>query len=339
MRTYLMYWLVSIFCFSFFACKHETPDKPELRNDDVAGQNSGIFVSGSVVRNGKRNACFWKNDTVQILDGSFAGAALCIFVTDKDILVGGESDGKPCYWHNGKKIMINLPGAGAVTGILLNNNIIYAIGYVHEGSVRTRGFLLKGTNVSYLNAYSGYANDFVFDESDLYIAGADNGRPCYWKNGLPVTLSERGDVVAIGAASEWVMVAGDNRSGVLIGNGIWKNGKFELLDQASRSVRKLKIHDGKVYLLGNEIIASNKDDVVSNAFIDKDGQLGVLKGENGNSSTIANDIFISSSSAYVLGTVTDYETKSQSRICYWIDGKIHFITSEQQALGSAIFVR
>lgn len=337
MKKYFKYWLVGIFCLFFWACKHEEPQKPELSDDEIVSGFSDVFVSGSVVREGKRKACYWKNDTILVLDES-AGAALDIFVTNKDILIGGESDGKPCYWNNGKKVVINLPGEGVVTSIQIKEGLVYAIGYVHEGPIRTRGFLLQGSDVSYLNRYSGYANDFAFDGADLYIAGVDEGRPCYWKNQVMVTLSERGDVVAMDAANGKVIVAGDNRRGELTGIGIWKDNQFETLNSSFHSVTKLKIHDGKIYLLGNGTTSLDKTGPATNGVVDEDGQLSVFSGENSKSSTVVTDIFITKSSMFVLGTVADHGSEQQTQLGYWKDGEIHFITLEQQAIGSAIFV-
>ena len=332
-------WLIGIVCLFLMACKHEAPEKTELLNDGVEENSKGVFVSGSVVKNGKRMACIWKNDTIQMLDESSAGVALDIFVTDNGVLAGGESDGKPCYWHNGKKYMVDLPGEGAVTGVSVHGGVIYVVGYVHEGPVRTRGFLLNDTSVTYLNTYSGYASDFVFDGSDIYIAGVDDGRPCYWKNGVLMPLSERGDVLAIDVSGGKILVAGDNRRGALTGHGVWSDGQFEPISKAFLSLKKLKLYDGKVYLLGNGTIAADKSGVASNGFLDKNGQLAVFTGENENSSTVVNDLFINTSSTFVVGAVADSGAESTGRICYWVDGKIHIIPSEQQAIGCAIFVR
>lgn len=339
MNNQSKYWLIGISCLFLTVCKNRAPEKTELLNGSEAENKKGVFVSGSIVKNGKRMACIWKNDTIQMLDESLVGAALDIFVTDSSILVGGESDGKPCYWHNGKKYMVALPGEGAVTGVYVQGGVLYAIGYVHEGPIRTRGFLLNGTSVNYLNSYSGYASDFVFDGSDIYIAGADEGRPCYWKNGVLTPLSERGDVFAIDVSKGKILVAGDNRRGALTGHGVWNDGQFEPISEAFHSLKKLKLYDGKVYLLGNGATSADKSDIASNGFMDKNGQLTVFKGVNENSSTVVNDIFINNSSIFVVGAVTDNKADSRSRICYWVDGKIHIMLSEQEALSSAIFVR
>jgi hypothetical protein len=338
MNKYFKYWLAGIFCIFLSACKHEEPRKSEVTDDEIVSEFGDVFVSGSVVRDNKRKACYWKNDTILLLDES-SGAALDIFVADKVILIGGECDGKPCYWRNGEKVTINLPGEGVVTGIQLRDDVVYAIGYVHDGPVRTRGFFLKGPDVSYLNEHSGYANDFVFDGADLYIAGADEGRPCYWKNQVMVALSERGDVVAMDAVDGKVIVAGENRRGDLTGTGVWKDRQFEALNSMLLSVKKLKIFDGKTYLLGNGTTSLDKNGSISNGFVDTDGQLEVVEAENNHSSTVVNDMFITTSGMYVLGTSVDNGQDKNGKLCYWLNRKIHNITTEQQAMGSAIFVK
>ncbi|MGV3604704.1 MAG: hypothetical protein ACO1N1_25995 [Dyadobacter fermentans] len=338
MKKSFRYLLVGIFCFFFWACKHEEPRRREPNDDKITSEVGDVFVSGSIVRDNKRKACYWKNDTIQVLDES-PGAAFDIFVTDKEILIGGESNGKPCYWRNGEKVLIHAPGEGIVTGIQVKNDLVYAIGYIHEGPVRTRGFLLKGSDVSYLNRYSGYANDFVFDGPDLYVAGVDDGRPCYWKNQVLVTLSERGDVVAMDAVNGKVIVAGENRRGDLTGVGLWKDRQFETLNSSFLSLKKLKIFNGKTYLLGNGVTLLDKNGSLSTGFVDTDGKQEVVVGESANSCTEVNDMCITKSGMYVLGSSADNGQGKNGKLCYWLNNKIHNITSEQEAMGSAIFVK
>jgi hypothetical protein len=104
----------------------------------------------------------------------------------------------------------------------------------------------KGTAIS-------EANSIFADGQDVYAAGAYDGKPCYWKNGIRVMLSDKeARATSVTVANHKVYITGGE--GELLNNHpwIWKNGTFEELSKMQGSAQNVYVKGEDIYVSGSE---------------------------------------------------------------------------------------
>lgn len=79
---------------------------------------------------------------------------------------------------------------------------------------------------------------------DVYIGGSLDGKPVYWKNGEPVTISAQGNVADIFVENGNIHLAVNEGNSVIY----WKNGVSTLVGVGDAT--KLAVHGNDVYIIG-----------------------------------------------------------------------------------------
>ncbi|KQS33542.1 hypothetical protein [Dyadobacter sp. Leaf189] len=332
------------------SCKHEIPIASEASagsidchenpiDSTVAYDSVNVLIAGAInVSNNKWNACFWKNDSMQVLESNHS-IANDILTADDKIIIGGEYEDKPCFWINGNLEILDHLHDGKVKAVGYHQGKIYMVGQIYEDGSYPRPFIWKDGKVSYLSQGRGYASDIAFSGKDIYVSGMDSDKACYWKNGVKVELSETlGHGYAIEVRGADVYVGGEYRptNGGYFIAGYWKNGKFVSPQGNSVYVWNLGINGGQIVLVGNQVLFGNS--VVENAICIRGNDKANLKTEE-NVSSGAIDITFNGKDEYVLGTNNRTAgSKQVSHPCYWVNDKLHDIPSPLTAIASAIFL-
>ncbi|GHV96724.1 hypothetical protein AGMMS50293_30440 [Spirochaetia bacterium] len=167
-------------------------------------------------------------------------------------------------------------------------------------------------------APGGNGNIFV-SGSDVYVAGHEDDKAFYWKNGLAVRLSNsKSDASSIFVSGSDVYVAGHETVGGYDKATYWKNGKAVCLSNDPSSASSIYISGSDVYVAGYE------DD---KAFYWKNGLAVRLS----NSKSDASSIFVSGSDVYVAGheTVGGYD-----KATYWKNGKAVCLSNDPSSASS-----
>ncbi|KAA0989557.1 hypothetical protein [Dyadobacter aurulentus] len=312
----------------------------DFHDSSASCDSVSVLISGAVnVANNKWNACYWENDTVHILETNHS-LANDILVLDGKIIIGGEYEGKPCFWENGNRKVIDCGHNGTVKAIGVLNGDIHIVGQIYDDHGNPKSFIWTKGAMSLLSSGTGYASDISFSGKDVYVSGMDSEKACYWKNGSIVVLSKTlGHGYGIEVRGTDVYVAGEYRpsNGGYYKAGYWKNGEF--ISPAGNSVYlwNLGVNLGNVYLVGRQVLFEKN--VLDNAVCIKENEKIFLESK-GNVSTAASDIAFNGATEYVLGSFNGGSVDQQQfdRVCYWRNNRLHEIPSKSPALGSAIYL-
>ncbi|MCB0506935.1 MAG: hypothetical protein KDD21_01420 [Bacteroidetes bacterium] len=245
-------------------------------------QGDDIYTAGYEYSGNLQLAKYWKNGTSNIL-GTDASSANSIVVKDNDVYVGGweivSGSDVPRYWSNGTgtTIKVNDPiistvvlGNGQCTGIYLNGNNAYSVGYYRNSQGRfspwetTNGFSPANTIPN--NDKHSYANALFVSGSDKYVAGNQNSATTglamatIWKNGVATTLTDgnnsTGVATAVYVVGSDVYVAGWEQENYSGGGPqyakYWKNGNEIKLSTVSSGATGIVVYGNDVYVSGWE---------------------------------------------------------------------------------------
>jgi hypothetical protein len=168
-----------------------------------------IYAVGGECREGTWTALVWKNDKVhQHLTDGTSGCAFSLCITNGDLYVGGNENGKAAIWKNGK-LLQRLADIGNVNSLCVSGSDVYAGGVEggYENNVLT--VWKNGKLHQRLIKAHGYVSSLCVSGSDLYAGGyeyqhrsdPDNGTlggPAVWKNGeMLYRLGDREGAVAL----------------------------------------------------------------------------------------------------------------------------------------------
>ncbi|GGC00765.1 hypothetical protein [Dyadobacter sediminis] len=297
-----------------------------INSNNQIHQYADIFIAGAINNfNNYSNAAYWKNGKEIILsnDHSFAND---ILVNEGDVFVGGTINGKPCYWVNGKCVIISKDD-GFVSAIKFHKGNLYMVGLYHDSLTDIYYAFLWENNVFTILG-NGYASvtDIAFDNNDIYIAGIDEGKPCYWENQVKIMLSDHvGIVNGIEIANNDVLSAGefapeDNEYYL---TGYWKNKEFISVGNNSAYIWNVSFNKDKIYLVGSQIM--DKDSLIDQAILIEDKVKTVLSVPD-NVSAVALNIDFNKGDKYIIGNcITSTKPVLSSQVCYWLNNKIYII--------------
>lgn len=348
MRALLQYLkLIPILGLLFASCESKLPEtadnsisKPDSTN--VPGKqpyNSvNVYIAGAInVSNNKWNASYWKNSKEVVLSSEHSFAK-DIVVYKGDVFVGGEMNGLPCYWINGKCNLISKE-QGHVSAIRFHKGSLYLIGLYRDSSKdKYNAFLWKNDTFTILG--NGYANasDIAFDKDDIYVAGTDEGKPCYWKNQLKVSLSNQsGHVYGIEVAGKEIYLAGEYRpdNGGYYLSGYWKNKEFISTAGNAAYIWNVGVNKEKVCLVGGQTLGKNL--ITDQAILIEDNVKMVLNVPDHVSASAMNIAFIQDQK-YIIGTCVNSEKPElSSQVCYWFNNQFYII-GRPGSVCSSIFI-
>lgn len=343
MRYQLPILLIAVFA-SLASCNEDvtknTP-KPVEKSSDVDAKpiisdSVDVFIAGAVNLVGDQwRACYWKNDSICMLDENYS-VAHDILMLNGEVVAAGKYDGKPCLWRNGKRTLLDAKRNGEVKAMGVRNGKLYLVGQLYETQTDFRAFLWTEGEMSFLNEDKGYASDIAFSENDVYISGMDSEKPCYWRNGRKVELSNHfGHGYGIEVVGDDVFVGGEyrpNDGGYFLG-GYWKNGLFQSSGNDCY-IWNIGVDRGEVFLVGNGVVSTATDV----AMLVATGGKVVLDTPGGGLSG-ANDIAFSLNNRYILGSCSGATaSENNPRVCYWLNNRLHRVT-DQKSLGVSIYLK
>lgn len=183
-----------------------------LTDGNNYAEATGIYVSGNDVyvcgteSNGTvRVAKYWKNgiaftlsDTTRIAD------AYDITVQGSDVYVAGTELANSGfsgyliakYWKNGTPVSVSdgISYSTRVNAIAVSGNDVYMAGIYGDGITKAAVWKNSIPTILPVGGSPGSANDIFISGNDVYIAGNEpigsSMRAIYWKNGIPVVVSD-----------------------------------------------------------------------------------------------------------------------------------------------------
>jgi hypothetical protein len=177
-----------------------------------------VYVAGTI---GKQTSCcamhvatLWKNGVPQTLGLGYS-EAISVFVSGKDVYVGGYDDANPngpgslntaAYWINGMEVKVDQSGLSSrVSNIFVDGSDIYALGSI-DGTSGYGKYWKNGTSISYegLSSNAAFASSLYVINGELFMSGSSlqsnssNIRSVtYWHNKARIVLPINGYANAI----------------------------------------------------------------------------------------------------------------------------------------------
>lgn len=278
----------------------------------------------SVTQNGQITAGSKLGTAIITASYSDENTATCTVEVTPDVHVCGynpkayTSNSHALYWKNNEKVKKSYPGLSTTYytgGIFVSDNGVYVAGRRMDGN---RNFAMcwnltsdydygyeldRGLNSS---AYS------VFVEGkDVFVAGENDDKPGYWKNGTWVQLSNsKGTARSIVIKNNDVYVGGSIDIGVVTSPVYWKNGQEVKLAFGDYQgiVSEIFVSDHSVYVAGQ---AYGKDKTPIALYWQNTQPVTLTDGSHGASAT---GIYVLDNDVYVCGV-------SNSKAVYWKNGE------------------
>lgn len=227
--------------------------------------NNDVYISGS----SNYKACYWKNGNIVYLpEGSEAHD---IKVVGADVYAAGENNYVACYWKNGVKTSLaESQNESRAYAISVVGNDVYVSGTQSLGKYGYNflAFYWKNNEAVILDDYQGFAYDILSSGNDIYVAGdaykensSNSNYFAYWKNDVGIYVSLEKDqnkiyTYGLTVVNNDVYVAGYIHSYMIHEAAYWKNGKTNLLFNASGSQRTdandIEVVDNSVFVCGSE---------------------------------------------------------------------------------------
>jgi len=205
----------------------------------VAGVYSIVIIGNDIYAAGWESngtndvAKYWKNGVPNALtDGTRMAIARSIFVSGNDVYVAGEEaapngSSEAKYWKNGVSTTLSNNtniNASAMQIAVLNNDIHIAI-YAFDGTNITYQYWKNGTFTPISGATQ--IDQLLVAGNDVYMAGRQSLSATYWKNGVPVLLTDGSKPAfahSIALYGNDVYVVGNEYNGSVKIGKYWKNG-------------------------------------------------------------------------------------------------------------------
>lgn len=210
-------------------------------------------------------AVYWKNGVPVKLSSQFSRAS-AIALNGNDVYISGYNVDQAVYWKNG--VLVNLPDSldyAETTGIAIAGSDVYVIGYISDNNIGIPIYWKNGVAHSLKgNFYYSVATGISISGTDVYIAGyasnsaTNNYFAVYWKNGIPVAISQPNqsfnsyaNSIAISGAD--VYIAGSTQ-GVSV---YWKNGTINKMP-GSGGLSSIVVNGNDLYIGGTSDLTTSR---------------------------------------------------------------------------------
>ena len=292
----------------------EHPSYPYGYITDIKAYNGKVYVSGYVLKDQKRQACYWIDNDFFLL-----------------------------YPHSGEQ------EESMTEKMIIIDNIFYIVGYYSQNGISYACYWKNGELVTLQNEKtnkSGGASIYV-KNNNIYVGGAylDDEKkytPCYWLNGEMVTLQGYGYINFIDIQNDKLILAGFNHEYFKYGRRErgcrWENDDFTIYTDVDCQVKDIFVFNNKVYLTGCYFAYISSDKSMRKAcyYIDtKKIEISVPFYEYSE----ANCIIQYEGEIYMAGeTGINGEYPPQRRACYWIGNVFYTLPGGQDSYATNIFV-
>jgi uncharacterized protein YjdB len=304
-----------------------------------------VYIVGSVVHNGTRQAALWTNGELQVLSSSlFGSSANAVYVSGDDVYVVGTDAGndfrdRATLWKNGEAQTLDtgseINPASASSVYVSESGDVYVVGQMndYESTFQFIALLWKnGERQTLPGTGNTYAYGVFASGNDVYAAGYSNFRVTAWKNGetVPMTYGNYfSESMAVFVSGSDVYVGGD-----VDNNGfkatLWKNGEPTTICEDRSYVYSLFVSGDDVYVSGIIDPTNNYNAQDRRAVVWKNGEaqiLSELESQAGGVYVLGNDV-------YAAGRIVDGSEKA----VMWKNGEIQRL-SEANSLAKAVFVK
>ena len=276
----------------------------------------------SVTQNGQITAGSKLGTAIITASYSDENTATCTVEVTPDVHVCGynpkayTSYSHALYWKNNEKVKRSYVGLSATyyTGdIFVSDNGVYVAGRGMDGN---RNFamcwnLTGDHNYELDRGLNSSAYSVFVEGKDVFVAGKNDGKPGYWKNGTWVQLSNsKGTASSIVIKNNDVYIGGSKQIGTFTHPVYWKNGQeVELaFENYQGIVDEIFVSDDNVYAVG-QAYGNNKTAI---ALYWKNTQPVTLT--DGSHSASATGIYVLDNDVFVCGV-------SNSKAVYWKNGE------------------
>ncbi|MBP6588521.1 MAG: hypothetical protein KA229_00360 [Chitinophagaceae bacterium] len=202
----------------------------------IAVSGSDIYVTGGGYVSSPRNysAMLWKNQSdasTTLASNSSEAVGNAIAISGTDVYVAGDDNNNATIWKNGTALTLNNAAGLPLSCLAIADGNVYAAS--SNGSLIRYWKNETPTDINITPGWYGFVNGIAVDGNDIYLCGWEYngtvGIAKYWKNGIPVTISDgirtaRANAIAI--KNNVIYIAGEvqganNSSDYAT---VWKNG-------------------------------------------------------------------------------------------------------------------
>lgn len=187
--------------------KDGTPVKlaDDGRANSIVVVNEEVHVVGEGYDHPDYLAKYWKNGTlVKLTNGSQNSIATSVTADNEDVYVAGfeyidhgysATRSITKYWKNGTPVEL---GEHAIpVGIVIDNGDVYVAAKDYSNNKNKAKYWKNDTSVALTDGhFIAGANAITVNDGDVYVAGYENSKAVYWKNGEAVILESNGNAEA-----------------------------------------------------------------------------------------------------------------------------------------------
>lgn len=213
---------------------------------------------------------------------------------------------------------------------------VYSCGAVTDNTLVYYAALWKNGVPLKLSNNPSYALAISYYNKDIYVAGYENNKACYWKNGNLISLdgADRSLARAITIHGNDIYVAGWYENGTEEKAAYWKNGIMTKLssDSPNSGANGIAIQGNDIYVAG--LYSTNTIQPVACYW--KNGVITPLI--NNVYSSMANGIAINGKDVYIALYLTDTTVTRYSVSAYWKNGVITKLTNGESSYATGITI-
>jgi hypothetical protein len=329
---------------------HSVYDQSRVNNyfgsPSIVASGNNVFIPGIKLNNNTSvpavTPLYWQNDAAVVLPDSAGNAtATCIYVSNNDVYVAGVTD----YYKDTSHVPYTTPSAiypkkGTVATVWKNGVDITLPGFFAVGLVNAGQYAVRG--------YNDYVSSIFVSGNDVYVAGGSRyvgNNAMYWKNGIPVNISDKLTYTALGktcfptttsiaVSGNDVYIAGyQTTSTGQVAAIYWKNGTPVFLTDSLHGAAA-----NSIFVSGNDVYIAGYQNINNywRATIWKNGVPTTLT--TGPVASAATSVFVEGNDVYVAGD--EWKINGYYIATYWKNGEeVKLTDGTIPAIANSIYVQ
>lgn len=255
----------------------DSPNTTESTSENnIVNPNIDVYVAGEYMSNIAYQATYWKNGKMYSVEsGNQQSFAKGIAVDSNNVYLVGKCSDRAAYWKNGNRSYLRVSlDQGVANAICIRNNKAFIAG-IAKSEQNGDWIAILWIVDTITNSTEEYplapawsrANDLFDDGTNLYIAGMENDKPCYWKwDGANFLRTDVGNNVGVAKTifkhNNVIYMVGDYAfyGGGTTVSGYWENEKFINASQITSGLPQLEAIGfnslGEFFASGNKILGA-----------------------------------------------------------------------------------
>lgn len=320
----LLFTILTLIIFNLLACKK---DKLLVSEPDI--YLGGYFTNGPITQ-----AAYWKNNEFHPVNNELLDSwGFGIVVDQSNVFLAGTYSGNACYWKNGmRNNLTDDTMNGVANAIAIKNGILYIIGFakpINDLQAVDTAFLWiveENGNITSKNleANESLAFDLYLDGDNIYIAGSNLSKPCYWVYEINTNNKTR-----VGLGNGW----GQADAITIYNSKVYCSGFYETIptnpyynclwidQQAVSKGTETFSKDlgfdasGKLVVVGGDYLSTDPVYIPRALYWQNEA---LIKQELSEKSSIAEAITFDGTATYIAGS-------DQASACYWKNGTLTLV--------------